>query len=162
MEAVYQDKLDQICERKGYAEIIDAVLGIPEEERDYQELAPYLRKYLIYGVMHGSFEAKDSVGEEEDCLIIPGWKVAVTPQIGQITHRSVVLDIYLYFPEWGGRCRRCIGYGPVPGISRWIRINWRRISCWSASLSGTISGRAARSWSIMCGRKGGRRSSWRI
>lgn len=107
MEAVYQDKLDQICERKGYAEIIDAVLGIPEEERDYQELAPYLRKYLIYGVMHGSFEAKDSVGEEEDCLIIPGWKVAVTPQIGQITHRSVVLDIYLYFPEWGKEIYEC-------------------------------------------------------
>lgn len=107
MDAMEQRKLEELCSRKAYKEIIDALLAIPEEERDYQALKPYIRKYLLYGVLHGSFEVKDVVGEEEDCIHIPGWKVVITPQINQITHKSVVLDIYLYFPEWGKEIYEC-------------------------------------------------------
>lgn len=107
MDGMGVNKLEELCKRKAYKEIIDAVLAIPEEERDYQALTPYIQKYLLYGVLHGSFEGKDIVGEGEDCIHIPGWNVVITPQISQLSHKSVVLDIYLYFPEWGREIYEC-------------------------------------------------------
>lgn len=107
MEAKYQEALEALCQKSKHQEIIDAVLEIPEEERDYQELTPYIQKYLLHGVLHNGFEVPDMVGEDEDCIHIPEWKVAITPQIGQITHKSVVLDIYLYFPVWGKEIYEC-------------------------------------------------------
>ncbi len=107
MDAKYQEALEALCQKNRYQEIIDAILEIPEEERSYPELTPYIQKYLLHGVLHHGFEVPDTVGDDEDCIHIPEWKVAITPQISQITHKSIVLDMHLYFPVWGKEIYEC-------------------------------------------------------
>ncbi len=106
MKAVYMSRLKELCRDGEQRKIMDQILAIPEEERDYEELAPYLTTYLLYE-LHGDLEVEDEVREEQGCVVVPDWKVAVTPQVGQVTHRSVVLHFYLYFPEWGKDIYEC-------------------------------------------------------
>lgn len=107
METIVQRNLEGLCRRKKYKEIIDQIMEIPENERDYKILAPYIRKYLLHAAFHGGFEAQDYIGDGEDCIHIPDWNVVITPQIGTVTHRSIVLDLYLYFPAWGREVYEC-------------------------------------------------------
>ena len=71
MDAKYQEALEALCQKNRYQEIIDAILEIPEEERSYPELTPYIQKYLLHGVLHHGFEVPDTVGDDEDCIHIP-------------------------------------------------------------------------------------------
>lgn len=106
MKDGYISRLKALVRAGEQKKIIDALLEIPEEEREYRELAPFLSTYLLY-TLHGNFEVEDVVQEEQGCVMIPEWKVAVTPQVGQVSHRSVVLHFYLYFPEWGRTIYEC-------------------------------------------------------
>ncbi len=106
MKAEYISRAEALCRAGEQRRIIDVVLDIPEEEREYEKLAPFLSTYLLYA-LHGNFEVEDLVQEEQGCVMIPEWKVAVSPKVGQVSHQSVVLHFYLYFPEWGRTVYEC-------------------------------------------------------
>lgn len=107
MDEADRNKLEQLCENQHYQEIIDAVMDIPEEKRDYEELKPFLYEYLLRSGFPGCFEVKNFVSEHSECIVVPDWNLTITLQIGQISHRNIVLHLYLYSPYWENTLYEC-------------------------------------------------------
>lgn len=107
MDTADRSKLEQLCENQHYQEILDAVMDIPEERRDYEELRPFLYEYLLRGGLSGCFEMKSYISDHAECIVIPDWNLTITLQIGQISHRNVVLHFYLYSPYWENALYEC-------------------------------------------------------
>ena len=107
MDTADRNKLEQLCKNQHYQEIIDAVLDIPEERRDYEELKPFLYEYLLRGGFPSCFEVENFVSEHSECIVIPDWNLTITLQIGQISHRNIVLHLYLYSPYWENALYEC-------------------------------------------------------
>lgn len=93
-----QKELDELIKQYGDGNTLD-----PEEAL----------RYLLHVALHGVFETKDAA--EGDHLLLPEWNATLTPAISQLTERGVVLDFYLYAPQWGRELYECCaGMGDSP------------------------------------------------
>ncbi|MFR4988393.1 DUF6348 family protein [Anaerotruncus colihominis] len=69
--------------------------------------------YLLRVSLHGCLGCENSV--EGDHIWCPDWELTITPQIEQITENSIVLNFYLFAPQWGKELFECsVGMGAGP------------------------------------------------
>ena len=61
--------------------------------------------YLLRVSLHGCLGCENSV--EGDHIWCPDWELTITPQIEQITENSIVLNFYLFAPQWGKELFEC-------------------------------------------------------
>lgn len=102
----YREALEQLCRSGDYEGIIDVVMNIPGNEKDYQALAPFLQAYLLHTI-HDIFSFGQEVDMEKGCIMIPEWQVCLTPRIQELSDRSAVLDFYIYFAAWEKEIYEC-------------------------------------------------------
>lgn len=97
-EANAQKELDALTAQYGDGDTLD-----PEQAL----------QYVLHVGLHGVFETEDRA--EGDHLLLPEWNAVLTPAISDLSERGVVLDFYLYAPQWGKELYECCaGMGTSP------------------------------------------------